>query len=609
MIQFEKTASIEVLGAENYAKLRHTKVLLVGAGGIGCELLKNLVLMGFGEVHVVDLDTIDLSNLNRQFLFRQRDIRQPKATTAVKAVQHISNSTLIAYQCNIQDTEKFPLSWFSQFALFFNALDNLEARRYVNQIAQLLHKPLIESGTAGFDGYIQPIIPGETECFDCTTKETPKTFPVCTIRSTPSQPVHCIVWAKNFLFPQLFSTSTTASANEDLGTDDPLEIERIRQETNELRELQEYIKSGDESRIPTIIEKLYTHDIEKLLAIENLWRTRQKPVPLGRFDLTDAVNPDFNAVWSLQEQLDCLANATKKLMKRQATEDQIDFDKDDVDSLEFVAAAANIRAHVFHLPIKSIFDIKQIAGNIIPAIATTNAIIAGLSSLASLRVLNLMKGFPVKSPKELNMAFTARASNIPTHRYLSNPVLASPNSRCPVCSVPRGVIKISGKALSSTKLQDLIEAIRQKYHYPGEVSVVDKSTQRLLADIDFDDLLEKSLLDLKIRSGVLLMIADERDDVVEIRAGSEFYIQEDSKNCASHPFLLPEMKVKMVKSEVEPPQESLENGLDETTTNVAQSSDVLIIDEDESGSKRKLEESELPPNKKAKHTEELVLLD
>lgn len=52
---------------------------MVGAGGIGCELLKNIVLSGFAEIHIVDLDTIDLSNLNRQFLFRQEHIKKSKA--------------------------------------------------------------------------------------------------------------------------------------------------------------------------------------------------------------------------------------------------------------------------------------------------------------------------------------------------------------------------------------------------------------------------------------------------------------------------------------------------------------------------------------------------
>jgi ubiquitin-like 1-activating enzyme E1 B len=59
------------------------RVLMVGAGGIGCELLKNLVLTGFGEIHIVDLDTIDLSNLNRQFLFRNEHIKKSKALVSI----------------------------------------------------------------------------------------------------------------------------------------------------------------------------------------------------------------------------------------------------------------------------------------------------------------------------------------------------------------------------------------------------------------------------------------------------------------------------------------------------------------------------------------------
>jgi molybdopterin/thiamine biosynthesis adenylyltransferase len=149
---------------------------MVGAGGIGCELLKNLVLTGFGEIHIVDLDTIDLSNLNRQFLFRNEHIKKSKAlvcwfhiilfasTRLILALQVAKESagkfnpnvTIEAYHDNIKDP-KFNVAFFKKFQVVFNALDNLEARRHVNKMCLAAGVPLVESGTTGFNGQVQVI--------------------------------------------------------------------------------------------------------------------------------------------------------------------------------------------------------------------------------------------------------------------------------------------------------------------------------------------------------------------------------------------------------------------------------------------------------------------
>jgi ubiquitin-like 1-activating enzyme E1 B len=135
-----------------------------------------LVLTGFGEIHIVDLDTIDLSNLNRQFLFRHEHIKKSKAlvreslprsinTYADVSAFQVAKETaqkfnprvnIVAHHANIKDSE-FNVDWFKEFHLVFNALDNLDARRYVNKMCLAVDVPLIESGTMGFKGQVQVI--------------------------------------------------------------------------------------------------------------------------------------------------------------------------------------------------------------------------------------------------------------------------------------------------------------------------------------------------------------------------------------------------------------------------------------------------------------------
>uniref|UniRef100_A0A3B3YT13 NEDD8-activating enzyme E1 catalytic subunit n=1 Tax=Poecilia mexicana TaxID=48701 RepID=A0A3B3YT13_9TELE len=189
--------------------LETCKILVIGAGGLGCELLKNLALSGFRLIHVVDMDTIDVSNLNRQFLFRPKDVGRPKADVAADFINsRISGCKVVPHFKKIQD---FDDSFYRQFHIIVCGLDSIIARRWINGmlISLLSYEdgvldpssiiPLIDGGTEGFKGNARVILPGMTACIDCTLELYPPqviNFPMCTIATMPRLPEHCVEYAR-----------------------------------------------------------------------------------------------------------------------------------------------------------------------------------------------------------------------------------------------------------------------------------------------------------------------------------------------------------------------------------------------------------------------------
>ena len=145
----------------------------------------------------IDLDTIDVTNLNRQFLFQRRHVGMAKSEVAKEsAVRFNPKANITAIRDSIMSSE-YGVSYFQKFDMVLNALDNRAARSHVNRMCLAADIPLVESGTAGYLGQVTVIRKGKTECYDCTPKPHQKSFPGCTIRNTPSEPIHCIVWAKH----------------------------------------------------------------------------------------------------------------------------------------------------------------------------------------------------------------------------------------------------------------------------------------------------------------------------------------------------------------------------------------------------------------------------
>ncbi|KAJ5690752.1 ubiquitin-like activating enzyme [Penicillium macrosclerotiorum] len=573
------------LGVDLTNSIKESRVLLVGAGGIGCELLKNLVLTGFGEIHIVDLDTIDLSNLNRQFLFRHEHIKKPKAlvrlqnppaelhrllpcppTVALfapsplktrnevaKEVAHRFQPSvrLEAHHADITES-RFNVDWFKSFNIVFNALDNLAARRHVNRMCLAASVPLVESGTTGFNGQVQVIekvshpdaqraglsdngkliqrFQGTTECYDCNEKETPKSFPICTIRSNPSQPIHCIVWAKSYLIPELFGKGEESDILDNTETaENAEEIAELRKEAEALKEIRESMGSDEFSR--KVFEKVFKTDIERLREAEDMWKERKAPDILDYDTLSEAskaleplVSIQDQREWTIEEDfvvfkdsLKRLSARLKELKDKKSPEDPepvLTFDKDDVDTLDFVTATANLRATAFHLNPKSKFDTKQMAGNIIPAIATTNAMTAGLCVLQAFKVLQ-------NDLANAKMVFLERSGA----RAINSDSLDPPKPDCPVCSPVFARITVD---LQRATLQDVVEGVlRSELGYGEELSII-RGTH-LIFDPDMEDELPKKLSDLNIGHETFLTIIDDDDVGKAPRVNLELVVMEQTE--------------------------------------------------------------------------------
>jgi len=170
---------ILLFGEEGQEKLKNARVMVVGAGGLGSPISTYLAIAGVGKIILADFDSVELSNLNRQFLHHEKDIGRTKIESAKEKLLSM-NPGIEVETIGEMISESNIESLIPECDIIVDALDNLETRHLLNRFAVKRRIPLVHGAVTGYDGQATTIIPGKTPCLYCVFPRISKkeVFPV-----------------------------------------------------------------------------------------------------------------------------------------------------------------------------------------------------------------------------------------------------------------------------------------------------------------------------------------------------------------------------------------------------------------------------------------------
>jgi len=166
-------------GKEGQERLKRAHIFIAGAGGLGSPVAIYLAVAGVGTITIVDMDSVDLTNLNRQILHSDRDIGRKKSASAREKLEEI-NPDITVRAIDVKIDAGNAVNLVGNADGIVDAMDNYPIRYLLNDVALKKEIPLFHGGILGFYGQATTIIPGETPCLKCIIPKAPpaEVFPV-----------------------------------------------------------------------------------------------------------------------------------------------------------------------------------------------------------------------------------------------------------------------------------------------------------------------------------------------------------------------------------------------------------------------------------------------
>jgi len=150
---FQRQTTLSEIGEKGQALLQKAKVLVVGCGGLGSPIAIYLATSGIGEIHLVDFDTVSVSNLHRQVFYKVKDVGQPKAEILAEAIKERAPFTKVTYTNTAVEKDTI-LNLVSKYDVTVEATDNLPVKYLINDACVLTKKPMVYGSLYKFDGYV-----------------------------------------------------------------------------------------------------------------------------------------------------------------------------------------------------------------------------------------------------------------------------------------------------------------------------------------------------------------------------------------------------------------------------------------------------------------------